>query len=113
MIVNHFFSVCLTLNRTWAARRKHTKLRKQRQAYPALSFEGESSGFNGDGSVKAAIEENSPEDGESRVLTSELGRPTLPKGTKLITFPIGHSVSSHLDSNVKTDGQNSVSGPMG
>nr|CAG4641636.1 EOG090X04U5 [Eurycercus lamellatus] len=76
----HFKTVRLMRFKTWAARRKHTKLRKQRQAYPT-----------------------------SRP-TTELGRPTLPRGTKLITFPIGHP-SSSTNSNGHTSTASAPGGP--
>ena len=68
--------------RTWAARRKHTKMRKQRQSFMTCSS-------------PAAEEVGSTNDtGLNQECSTEIGRPTLPKGTKLITFPVGHTLSS-------------------
>nr|CAG4644734.1 EOG090X04U5 [Leptodora kindtii] len=66
-----FKTVRLMRFRTWAARRKHTKQRKQRQAFISCkSVPGSSDTGNNNQVV------------------------TLPKGTKLITFPIGNVVTS-------------------
>ena len=84
-------------------------MRKQRQAYPLALVERASSGQDED-----EAEGDRKEDNESKVSGSELGRPTLPKGTKLITFPIGHSgPSNHTDSNSKVEGHGQNSGPAG
>lgn len=84
-------------------------MRKQRQAYPLALVERASSGQDED-----EVEGDRKEDNESKVSGSELGRPTLPKGTKLITFPIGHSgPSNHTDSNSKVEGHGQSNGPVG
>lgn len=59
------------------------------------------------------IKQDSHEDEDGKMSKTELGRPTLPKGTKLITFPIGHSVpSTNNDHTSQTEGQSAV-GPPG
>nr|CAG4643157.1 EOG090X04U5 [Ilyocryptus agilis] len=86
----HFKTVRLMRFKTWAARRKHTKLRKQRNAFPGaftpFGLEGEAEGADNE-SIQG-IDEQEEESSTNRQ-TTDVGRPTLPKGTKLITFPIG------------------------
>nr|CAG4636952.1 EOG090X04U5 [Ceriodaphnia reticulata]SVE72889.1 EOG090X04U5 [Ceriodaphnia reticulata] len=107
----HFKTVRLMRFKTWAARRKHTKLRKQRQAYPSSI---PVLGLNGGGPPATATSGSPQEDDDTKLSKTELGRPTLPKGTKLITFPIGHSVpSSHADATSQNEGQGAAGGAAG
>lgn len=96
--------------RTWAARRKHTKLRKQRQVYPVTNI-----ALNEDRRSVTGTNYSADEDEDVKLLkTAELGRPTLPKGTKLITFPIGHSIpTTHSDPTSQTEGQSAAGGTNG
>lgn len=101
----------IKFNRTWAARRKHTKLRKQRQAYPLSAV---CPAFNEGGIPTTGSNQDSYETDDANMSKTELGRPTLPKGTKLITFPIGHSVpSTQADSTSQVESHNAMSGPPG
>nr|CAG4650917.1 EOG090X04U5 [Simocephalus serrulatus]SVE94191.1 EOG090X04U5 [Simocephalus serrulatus] len=107
----HFKTVRLMRFKTWAARRKHTKLRKQRQTYPIST---PAPGLSSDGLSMTGIKQDPHEDEDGKMSKTELGRPTLPKGTKLITFPIGHSVpSSNNDPTSQTEGQSAVGPPGG
>nr|SVE75076.1 EOG090X04U5 [Daphnia dolichocephala] len=105
-----FKTVRLMRFKTWAARRKHTKLRKQRQVYP-LSVPVS----NEDGKSLTGADLSPDEDGEIKTSkTTELGRPTLPKGTKLITFPVGHSIpTNHSDPTSQSEGQGATGGANG
>nr|CAG4634740.1 EOG090X04U5 [Alona affinis] len=87
-----FKTVRLMRFKTWAARRKHTKLRKQRLAgYPVHSNPS---------TCPVAITMLGAE--SETFSETELGRPTLPFGTKLITFPIGHSSGASTSSSNTT-----------
>lgn len=98
------------LFRTWAARRKHTKLRKQRQTYPQSVLS-----LIEDKKQVAGKSQSPVEDDDAKVSQhAELGRPTLPKGTKLITFPIGHSIPvTNNDPTSQSEGQGTAGGVNG
>nr|SVE73508.1 EOG090X04U5 [Daphnia atkinsoni] len=101
-----FKTVRLMRFKTWAARRKHTKMRKQRQVYPLSN-----PALNEDRSSMTGTNHSPDEDEDDRLSkNAELGRPTLPKGTKLITFPIGHSIPTTNNDPTQTDGQGAAGG---
>jgi len=97
----HFKTVRLMRFKTWAARRKHTKLRKQRQTFPMCPAMG-------------VEDENGEEDGEQ---CEGIGRPTLPNGTNLITVPIGgHShglVTQEVASPAESQGSSTAAASSG
>nr|SVE84210.1 EOG090X04U5 [Daphnia pulex] len=105
-----FKTVRLMRFKTWAARRKHTKLRKQRQIYPQSGLS-----LNEDKKQVIGSSQSPVEDDDAKLSqTAELGRPTLPKGTKLITFPIGHSIpATHNDPTSQSEGQGAAGGANG
>jgi len=74
----HFKTVRLMRFKTWAARRKHTKMRKQRHNEFSMCPV----------SLGDVEQERSPENDDQ---SQGIGRPTLPNGTNLITVPIGNA----------------------
>lgn len=66
-------------------------------------------GANEDGASFMGLSQPFVEGDNAEPIKTELGRPTLPKGTKLITFPIGHSAQSTAsDVTSHTEGQSAV-----
>lgn len=101
-----WFLANANLIRTWAARRKHTKMRKQRQVYPLSN-----PALNEDRRSVTGNNHSPDEDEDDRLSkNAELGRPTLPKGTKLITFPIGHSIPTTNNDPTQTEGRVAAGG---
>ena len=96
--------------RTWAARRKHTKQRKQRQAFMSCHLTTSTNN-----SSSKSEDQKNEDDPSKPTQETELGRPTLPKGTKLITFPIApnHQSSGSLgtDGGTRTTNEQGATAP--